>query len=138
MIEKICEDSLISIIMPAYNAEDFLDETIQSVLKQTYQKWELVVVNDASQDSTLQILERYMALDSRIKVYSLTKNSGACVALNEALKRTSGEYICWLSADDKYKKEMLCDRNKSGEALRMGLAFCLCVEYTEKEIRFFL
>ncbi|MCI8634298.1 MAG: glycosyltransferase [Eubacterium sp.] len=107
MIEKICEDSLISIIMPAYNAEDFLDETIQSVLKQTYQKWELVVVNDASQDSTLQILERYMALDSRIKVYSLTKNSGACVALNEALKRTSGEYICWLSADDKYKKEML-------------------------------
>lgn len=107
MADSIVENKLVSVIMPAYNAEKYIGEAIESVLSQVYQNWELVIVNDASQDNTLKIIEYYTAMDSRIKVYSFSYNQGACAALNEALKRTNGEYICWLSADDKYKKEML-------------------------------
>lgn len=101
------ENKLISIIMPAYNAEKYISEAIQSVLRQVYRNWELIIVNDGSQDRTLEIIEYYISMDSRIKVYSFSCNQGACAALNEALKRTKGEYICWLSADDKYEEEML-------------------------------
>lgn len=101
------ENKLVSIIMPAYNAEKYISEAIQSVLEQIYKNWELIIVNDGSQDRTLEIIEYYVSMDSRVKVYSFLYNQGACAALNEALKKARGEYICWLSADDKYEKEML-------------------------------
>ena len=65
-------DDLVSIIMPAYNAEKYIEEAIQSVLKQTYTNWELIIVNDCSTDKTEQIIKEYQE-DQRIKLYSLLK-----------------------------------------------------------------
>lgn len=101
------ERPLISIIMPAYNAEKFIEETIQSVLSQEYTNWELIIVNDASKDQTEDIIRNYMKKESRISLYCLPQNSGSSAALNEALCHARGEYICWLSADDMYMPEML-------------------------------
>ncbi len=101
------EMKLVSVIMPAYNEEKYIGEAIQSVMDQVYTNWELIIVDDGSKDRTLEIVRQYSDRDLRIRVYQFSENQGACAALNEALKRAEGDYICWLSADDKYKKEML-------------------------------
>lgn len=103
----IMKEPLVSVIMPAYNAGKFIGETIQSVIGQTYTNWELIIVNDASIDCTEDIICEYMKKEERISLYCLPNNSGSSAALNEALCHTKGEYICWLSADDKYKPEMI-------------------------------
>lgn len=104
---KAEEMKLVSVIMPAYNEEKYIGEAIQSVMDQVYTNWELIIVDDGSKDRTLEIVRQYSDRDLRIRVYQFSENQGACAALNEALKRAEGDYICWLSADDKYKKEML-------------------------------
>lgn len=98
---------MVSIIMPAYNEEKYIGEAIDSIINQTYQNWELIIVDDCSKDQTAVIVQQYMAKDTRIRLYRFEENQGVCVALNEALKKVQGDYICWLSADDKYKTEML-------------------------------
>lgn len=100
-------NELISIIMPAYNEEKYINEAIESIKCQTYSNWELVIVDDASEDGTADIIMQHSLLDSRIKGYRFPENKGACAALNKALMEATGEYICWLSADDRYKEEML-------------------------------
>ena len=72
-------DDLVSIITPAYNAEEHIGETIESVLAQTYKNWEMIIVNDCSKDNTLKIANEYAALDNRIKVINLEKNGGAAM-----------------------------------------------------------
>lgn len=67
-------DDLVSIIMPAYNAEKYIAEAIESVLKQTYRNWELIIVNDCSIDATEQIVKKYQEQDQRIRLCSLIKN----------------------------------------------------------------
>lgn len=104
---KYSGEPLISIVMPAYNEEKYLSEAIYSIQNQTYQNWELVIVDDASTDMTWKIIEDFGKKESRIRSFRATKNQGACAALNEALKMAEGCYICWLSADDKYEPEML-------------------------------
>jgi FkbM family methyltransferase len=94
----------VSIIMPAYNAEPFIGEAINSVLAQTYKDWELIIVNDGSQDNTQQIIESYK--DPRI-ICIIQENAGRAVARNTALKRVRGEYITFLDADDFYMPENL-------------------------------
>ncbi len=101
------EHKLVSIIMPAYNEERYIGEAIQSLINQTYPNWELIIVDDFSQDKTVEIINQYMSQDSRIRLYKFPENRGACTALNEALGKMKGDYICWLSADDKYKADML-------------------------------
>lgn len=94
--------------MPAYNAEKFISESIDSVIAQTYTNWELVVVNDNSSDSTLQILERYSCKDSRIVVDSNTSGlHGAANTRNIALNLARGEYIAFLDSDDIWEKDKL-------------------------------
>lgn len=101
------QEQLISVIMPAYNEERFIGETIESIQKQTYSNWELVIVDDASKDRTVEIIKQYAQVDTRIKLHRFSVNKGACAALNKALTEAKGKYICWLSADDKYREEML-------------------------------
>jgi glycosyltransferase involved in cell wall biosynthesis len=101
------EGQLISVIMPAYNEEKFIGEAIESVRAQTYSNWELIIVDDASKDKTMEIIEQYVSTDSRIKLHRFSVNQGACTALNQGFKEARGEYICWLSADDRYMEGML-------------------------------
>lgn len=98
---------LVSIITPAYNCEKYIEETIISVLGQTYGNWEYIIVNDASSDGTGNILQEYADLDKRIRIVTLEKNEGVATARNVGTEEASGEYIAFLDSDDQWKKEKL-------------------------------
>lgn len=101
------QEPLISIITPSYNASLTIVETIESVRKQTFQDWEMVIVDDCSTDDTPAILKRYEQKDERIQVKYLKHNSGAAVARNEALKHAKGRFVAFLDSDDRWKPEKL-------------------------------
>ncbi|MEC4990605.1 MAG: glycosyltransferase [Oscillatoria sp. PMC 1068.18] len=96
--------SLISVIIPTYNAEKTIEETIQSVLSQTFTDLELIVINDGSTDSTLEVINRLE--DSRLKVFSYP-NAGGNVSRNRGLAKASGEYISFIDADDLWTPDKL-------------------------------
>lgn len=93
-------NELVSIITPTYNAEKFIQATIESVQNQTYQNWEMILVDDASTDKTVKIISDFAEKDSRIKLFKLEKNSGNGFARNIALEKAVGKYIAYLDADD--------------------------------------
>jgi glycosyltransferase involved in cell wall biosynthesis len=94
-------DSLVSIIMPAYNSQKYIFDAINSVVQQTYQNWELIVVDDCSTDDTAFIIKEFARKDSRIKPIFNDKNSGTpAKAKNIALKYTQGDFIAFLDSDD--------------------------------------
>lgn len=97
------ETSLVSIITPSFNSENFIADTIQSVQNQTYQNWEMIIVDDCSTDKTISIIEQFVINDSRIRFFQLEKNSGAGVARETALSKATGDYISFLDADDLWK-----------------------------------
>ncbi|WP_270209144.1 MULTISPECIES: sugar transferase [Dorea] len=99
------EAGLVSIIMPSYNTASFIKETIQSVLNQTYSKWELIIVDDCSTDNTDEVLE-YIK-DSRIRYFKNDKNLGAAVSRNKALREARGQWIAYLDSDDLWMPEKL-------------------------------
>lgn len=101
------QQPLVSVITPTYNAELFISATIDSVRAQTYSNWELVIVDDASKDTTVDILKKYAAADDRIKFFVLETNSGAAIARNTAIENASGNYIAFLDADDLWMPEKL-------------------------------
>lgn len=100
-------DNQVSIITPTYNCGKFIAETIESVKIQTYQDWEMIIVDDCSSDNTKEIVEQYQKNDSRIHYHCLEKNSGAAVARNTALKLAKGKWIAFLDSDDLWKPEKL-------------------------------
>lgn len=102
----MCEP-LVSIIMPAYNAEKYIKQAIVSVQKQRYENWELLICDDCSKDSTIDIVNEQIELDSRIKLFVLEKNSGAAVARNTSIKHATGNFIAFLDSDDTWEKEKL-------------------------------
>ena len=97
---------LVSIIMPSYNTAKFIDETIESVLKQTYTNWELIIVDDCSTDSTDEVVKKYLS-DSRIKYLKNEKNSGAALSRNKALREAKGKWIAFLDSDDLWEPDKL-------------------------------
>lgn len=101
------QDSVVSIITPVYNAERFLKETIQSILDQSYKKFELILVDDCSTDNSERIIKNFSERDQRIKYVKLESNSGAAVARNTGLKTASGEYVAFLDSDDVWKSTKL-------------------------------
>ena len=95
---------LISVVIPAYNAEHFIKNGILSIFKQSYRPIEIIVINDGSTDHTLDIIESLENLvpnkEIYMKIINLKENKGAANALNVGFKEANGSYICWLSADD--------------------------------------
>ena len=95
---------LVSIIMPAYNAEKTILESIESVLRQTYRNWELIVVNDGSKDSTSAVV---LAIrDERVRLIE-QENAGVANARNNGINNSTGEYIAFLDSDDLWVEEKL-------------------------------
>lgn len=90
----------VSLIMSVYNGEAFLEETINSVLKQTFADFEFVIVNDGSTDKSLEIINQFIAKDSRVKVVNNVKNIGLTKSLNIGIQHSIGEYIARLDAGD--------------------------------------
>ena len=95
---------LVSIITPSYNSEEFIKETIESVLNQTYDNWEMLIIDDCSTDKSLQLIKEYIKVDSRIKYLKNNQNNGPAVTRNIALSKVKGEYIAFLDSDDFWDK----------------------------------
>ncbi|WP_407536946.1 glycosyltransferase family 2 protein [Cetobacterium somerae] len=100
-------EPLVSIITPSYNSKDFIKETIESVLNQTYKNWEMLIVDDCSTDSTQKYLKDFEEKDRRIKVIYLEKNVGAGIARNLAIEKAKGRYIAFLDSDDIWNNKKL-------------------------------
>ncbi len=98
---------LVSIIMPSFNCGQYIEETIRSVQAQTYRNWELIFVDDCSQDDTVRLVLELRDKDSRIKLYQNHRNSGAAVSRNYALREAKGRWIAFLDSDDKWEPEKL-------------------------------
>ncbi len=92
-------NSLISVLMPVFNAEEYLDISISSILNQTYKNFEFIIINDGSTDSSLEIIKKYQNLDVRLRVIS-RENRGLIASLNEGLSISTGGWICRMDADD--------------------------------------
>ncbi|MDP2637598.1 MAG: glycosyltransferase family 2 protein [Candidatus Levybacteria bacterium] len=91
---------LVSILMPAHNAEAYIKYAIESIINQRYKNWELICINDSSTDKTQDILKKYQKLDSRIKVYKNSVKKGIGFSLNLGLKYAQGKFIARMDADD--------------------------------------
>jgi teichuronic acid biosynthesis glycosyltransferase TuaG len=100
-------NDLISVIIPTYNAEKYILETINSVKSQTYQNWEMIIVDDYSKDNTVEIIKKEAKNDSRIKLIQLSQNCGAAIARNTAIRNAKGKYIAFLDSDDLWYPEKL-------------------------------
>jgi len=98
---------LISIITPCYNAEKYISQTIESVLVQTYQNWEMLIIDDCSKDNSFVIAKSFAEKDNRIKLIKLEQNSGATVARNKAIELSQGKYLAFLDSDDLWFPEKL-------------------------------
>ena len=109
----MCENSdinklpLVSIVTPCYNSEKYISETIESVLNQIYENWEMIIVDDISTDKSIDIIKDYCNKDERIKYYILEEKGGASIARNKAIKESQGKYIAFLDADDIWKPDKL-------------------------------
>jgi len=100
------ENLLVSIIIPTYNRANLLPTAILSVINQTYQSWELIIVDDGSTDNTKQIVEEFIKKDSRIK-YFYQENKGQPFAMNTGIKLSKGKFIAFLDDDDEWYLEKL-------------------------------
>jgi len=119
-------EPLVSILMTAFNREKYISEAIESVLKSSYQNWELIIVDDKSKDNSFKIAQGYADLDKRIKLYRNEKNLGQFANRNKAAKYAVGKYIKYLDSDDIIYPNSLdimvlaMEKNKN---LGMGLSY---------------
>lgn len=120
---------MISVVMSVYNGEKYLEEVIESILKQSYDNWELIIVNDASTDSTAKILENYQKKDARIRVLTNETNKKLPASLNYGISVAKGKYILRVDADD------ICTTNRFERQLRymethpdVDVTWCLSYE----------
>ena len=113
------QSPLVSVIMPAYNSNEFIVMAIESVIAQDYKNWELIIVDDASKDATVNTIQNYIKKDARIKIFRNQTNRGAGYSRNKAIKEAEGEFIAFLDADDLWKPEKLsmqlkfCEENNA-------------------------
>lgn len=117
--------------MPAYNASLNIGHAIDSVLKQTYENWELIIVNDCSTDNTLEIVRSYANEDDRIKVFSNEVNSKVAKTRNKAISKATGRYIAFLDSDDLWlpeKLEQQLNLMKSDEKIYFSFGSYLVIE----------
>lgn len=98
---------MVSIITPSYNAANFILDTIRSVQSQSYKNWEMIIVDDCSQDNTVEIIEKERFEDHRIKLIRLEKNGGPAHARNQAILASEGRYLAFLDSDDLWLPQKL-------------------------------
>lgn len=101
------KENLVSIVMPTYNSGEVVQETIKTVLAQTYSNWELIIIDDCSVDNTRSILEELALKDRRIRCFFSKQNNGAGVSRNIGLDNASGRYIAFLDSDDLWVQDKL-------------------------------
>ena len=100
-------NNLVSIITPSYNSAKFIKYCIDSVLSQTYDNWEMIIVDDYSRDNSRELISKFAKEDNRIKPIFLGENVGAAESRNVAIKKSKGKYIAFLDSDDIWKLDKL-------------------------------
>lgn len=123
---KFTEDvrPLISVVMPSYNAEKYISEAIQSVLAQTYENLELLVIDDGSTDSTADIVRRFSKIDSRVTLYMNSKNIGVALTRNRGMDLAKGSWIALLDSDDVWHKDKLEKQVALAEKTGADIIYC--------------
>lgn len=101
------KEDLVSIIMPLYNASNYIGNTIKCIQAQTYCNWELIVVDDLSTDNSAELVSKFASQDSRIKLFKQNKNQGAAMARNRAVKESNGKFLAFLDSDDIWVPDKL-------------------------------
>ena len=126
---------LISIIMPNYNGERFIKDSIDTILNQTYKNWELLIVDDCSKDKSIEIIKKSYN-DKRIKLIKLYENKGSAYARNKALRQAQGRYIAFLDSDDLWLNNFLEEQMKFLKANKASLVYCsyYMIDENNKEI----
>lgn len=119
-------NNLVSIITPTFNSEKYIEKTIKSVQNQTYQDWEMIIVDDFSTDKTCAIVKEISKDDRRIRLFEQNRNTGAAMARNRALSSCLGRFIAYLDADDIWMQDKLEKQVKF--MLQNGYGFT-CVSY---------
>ena len=99
-LRNFMRDNLVSILMPCFNSQNFIGQSIESVLNQTYQSWELLICDDGSDDGSKYLIQAYEQKDSRIKLVNNKFSKGAPGARNSCLDVAKGQFIAFLDADD--------------------------------------
>ena len=122
------KELLISIIMPAYNCEKYIEDAINSVIAQTYNSWELIVIDDGSKDNTIKIVEGLSDKDKRIRFYKNEKNLGVSETRNKGISFAKGDWIAFLDSDDmwepvKLEKQFEIVEQKTEEFLFTGSSY---------------
>lgn len=97
----------ISVMMPVYNGAEWLDDSIPSVLSQTFRDFEFLIIDDASTDNSFALMQKYAKLDDRISVFQNSQNIGQGCSLNFLMTKAIGEYFCFIGQDDLYKTTYL-------------------------------
>lgn len=98
---------LVSVVIPAYNAEPYVSQTLDSVLHQTYENFEVIIVDDCSEDNTWSVLQSYAAVEKRIRLFQNKENSGVSKTRNFAVAEAKGELIAYLDSDDVWEESKL-------------------------------
>ena len=118
-------NTLVSIITPCYNGEKFIAQTIRSVLAQTCENWEMIIVDDGSRDRSGEIIRSFAELDPRIH-FLQQKNAGSAAARNNGIRAAQGRYLALLDADDLWEPEFL---TRQLEFMQQHKAICVCCGY---------
>ena len=120
----------LSVILPVFNGEKYVERTISNLLKSTYQNIELIIIDDGSKDKSLEICKRYSNLDTRVKVYH-KENEGVALARNYGLKYATGEYVGFCDQDDEISNKMY--QQMMERILMDGSNAALCGTYRKKQ-----
>ena len=117
------KNSLISIVVPVYQVERFIVETIESVQKQSYENWELLLVDDCSKDRSCAIIEEMATKDARICLIRQKTNQGAAAARNCGVRHAKGRYLCFLDSDDLWESDKLMSELMFMQEKQAGFVF---------------
>ena len=117
-------NDLVSIVTPIYNSDKYIKTAIDSVQAQTYQNWELILIDDFSQDDTLNILENIIKNDSRIKLIKLNSNCGSAYARNKGIELAKGRYLAFLDSDDVWFKNKISKQINFMNKNNIAFSYC--------------
>ena len=134
-------NDLISIVLPVYNGEKYLRESIDSIISQTYENWELLILDDCSTDSSPIIAKEYENNDERIHYYRNEKNLRLPRNLNKGFSLAKGDYLTWTSDDNRYKStalEKMYNALKTSENAQFVFASCRIIDEEGKEIEYIM
>ena len=121
---KKLKSPLVSIVMPAYNCESYIELAIRSVIEQTYKNWELFVIDDGSTDATSSIVKKLSKEDHRVKLINNPSNMGVAKTRNKGFELSSGEYVALLDADDVWRSTKLEKQLELAEKTGADIIYC--------------